>query len=361
LYQSLPRKYKLYGRPQKELLAFLEQTPEPALICIGSMMTYWLPGVAETVRNVAAVHPNAPICIGGAAARLMPDVFRKNFPGAMIGASLEGSKAMRLCGSLPPLKSGAPVSLLGGLQLLDKPSHGPILMSLGCPMACSYCASHLLQGDFRLRPIELVMQEIRYCIEHFRICNFSFYDDALLFRPDQGIVPLLDSLSSLRLSVTLHAPNGLHLRFIDDRIAGLLKAAGFATLRFGYESGLSGYGSDTSAKTTRREVKEKIACLKNAGFEKKEIGVYVMAGLEGQEPSAVVEEIEFIASLGVQAKPVYLSPVPGTALFERYALRFPQIRVDPFWHNDMFFITRLPGWSWEAVETIRSKVNELNK
>ena len=135
---------------------------------------------------------------------------------------------------------------------------------------------------------------------------------------------------------------------------------GFVTLRFGYESGDPHHAADRNSKITRREVGQKTAHLIKDGFRGKDIGVYVMAGLEGQKPSDVIEEIEFIASLGVQAKPVYLSPVPTTPLFERYSEAFPQLRTDPLWHNDVFFITQLPGWSVEAVEEIRTRVAELN-
>jgi hypothetical protein len=361
LYRSLPRKYKLYGRPQKEFMAFFEMSPEPDLVCIGSMMTYWLPGVAAAVRIVRDAYPKVPLLIGGIAARLMPDAVKKVIPGIMIGGTLDGSLAVPfLDKTIRVLKKEEPLSLLGGLQLLDKPRHGPILTSLGCPMACSYCGSRLLQGEFRRRPRDLVVREISFCSEHYQAVDFAFYDDALLFEPGRGITPLLADLASRQLTMRLHAPNGLHLRFIDERLAEQLKTAGFAALRFGYESGAAEYGADTSMKITRQEAKEKIGFLAKAGFDKSDIGVYVMAGLPGQMPLQVIEEVAFVASLGVKAKPVSCSPVPGTPLFERYAQQFPQLRTDPLWHNDTFFITQLPGWNWDAVEALRLKTAELN-
>jgi radical SAM superfamily enzyme YgiQ (UPF0313 family) len=144
-------------------------------------------------------------------------------------------------------------------------------------------------------------------------------------------------------------------------MAAALKTAGFTTLRFGYENGSAVYGKETSRKADRRELSAKIALLKKAGFTKNDIGVYVMAGLPGQSPAQVHEELDFTASCGVLAKPVFLSPVPGTVLFEHYAANFPQVKADPLWHNDVFFITQLPGWNWEEMERIRLRVRELNK
>jgi radical SAM superfamily enzyme YgiQ (UPF0313 family) len=77
-----------------------------------------------------------------------------------------------------------------------------------------------------------------------------------------------------------------------------------------------------------------------------------MAGLSGQLPADVIKEIEFAASLSVKVKPVFLSPVPHTPLYEKYAAIFPELNADPLQHNDTFFITRLPGWNAEEAQRI---------
>ena len=139
-----------------------------------------------------------------------------------------------------------------------------------------------------------------------------------------------------------------------------MKEAGFVTLRFGYETGASRYASDRNRKSSRDELAGTIRILQDAGFDAKTIGIYVMAGLDGQLPQQVIGELDFVASVGAKVKPVYLSPVPGTPLFDRYAEKFPAIRFDPLWHNDTFFITQLPGWSFDAVESVRIRAAELN-
>jgi hypothetical protein len=74
----------------------------------------------------------------------------------------------------------------------------------------------------------------------------------------------------------------------------------------------------------------------------------------------VIDDMQFISSLGVLAKPVYISPVPHTALFDRYATAYPQITTNPLAHNDLYFITQLPGWDFNQTERIRILARELN-
>jgi hypothetical protein len=364
LYRSIPRKYKLYGRPQKELRDFLATTPQPDLICIGTMMTHWLPGVVETVKVIRELHPQVPLLIGGIAARLMPSAVNALLPTALVCAGVleaVGTPQLRLHDTLPPLRVDDSPSLIGGLRMLDKAYHGAALISQGCPFACSFCASPLLAGKFRFRPRHLIIEEIAYFAGRFGISDVAFYDDALLVRPREGIFPLLKEVADRGIRLRFHAPNGLHLQYLSDETARTLKAAGFATLRFGYESGAASQSSDISEKINRKDLGEKIACVRSAGFAPEELGVYVMAGLWGQPPSQVLEEMEFVASCGVKVKPVFLSPVPGTPLFERYARLFPQIKTDPLWHNDVFFITKIDKWDWEAVEKVRIRAKELNQ
>jgi hypothetical protein len=85
-----------------------------------------------------------------------------------------------------------------------------------------------------------------------------------------------------------------------------------------------------------------------------------MGGLPDQTIEEMRDEMRFIASLAILVKPVFLSPVPFTKLFSRYARQFPRLETDPLFHNDTFFISRLPGWSAAAVEEIKAEAREMN-
>jgi hypothetical protein len=67
-----------------------------------------------------------------------------------------------------------------------------------------------------------------------------------------------------------------------------------------------------------------------------------------------------VASLSVKTKPVFVSPVPRTPLFERYAAAHPVLRHTPLSHNDSYFITLLPGWDATAVQHVMDLAKAKN-
>jgi hypothetical protein len=358
LYNDINRKYKIYGCPEEELKTFLQSIPTPDLICLGSMMTYWADGVLETARQIRNVFSDIPLILGGIAAQLIPDYFKTHIKNCQIAGSLFTDTKTDTC-----LQLAAPISSHDSLTpafSFSKSPHGALLLSLGCPLLCSYCASSTLQPSFIQRPVSTISQEIEYMVLEKKVTDFAFCDDALLYKPQVALIPVLEFVKKSGFNLRFHTPNGLHLRFVEEDLMMQLREAGFKTLRFGYESSALKHRDDTCGKGIRKEVAEKIALIKKCGFKSSEVGVYIMAGLKDQTPSEVLEEMDFIGSLGINVKPVFLSPVPGTPLYKNYIQQFPQLGHDPLWHNDSFFITQLPGWNTDLVEEIRLKARALN-
>lgn len=363
LYKNIKRKYKLYGRPQSELINFLSDIDDPDLVCIGTMMTYWAPGVIQTIKIIKEQLPNVPVIIGGIAARLFSHYFKNRLPGCITSDSILTTNRINLPQPVhSALKAlSKPTSLLGGLECLDHATHGPVLLSFGCPMKCSYCASRVLQKDFYHRSIKTTIREILYLNERFGVSDFAFYDDALLVKPDQVLIPFLKKINEYKIPFRFHTPNGLHLQFITEEISDLMKENGFKTIRLGFESGSKKYADDTNYKSGFDMLEKKVSILQKSGFDKNDIGVYIMGGLKDQKPLEMLKEMEYAGSLGIKIKPVFLSPVPHTELFKYYSHFFPQIKSDPLWHNDTFFITSLAQWDFDSVEMIRKKSREINQ
>jgi hypothetical protein len=357
LFEHINRKYKLYGRPQEELKAYLSSIPRPDIICLGTMMTYWADGVIVTARIIREFFPDTHILLGGIAAQLIPEYFTKNIPDCQTAGVLFTAPDNPAIPFAAPLSTSD--SFVPALKHVLRP-HGALLLSLGCPLACSYCASRTLQKQFVNRPFDTVRQELDYYVNFLNVKALAFCDDALLVNPEHGLYPLIDYIRDNNIQVTLHTPNGLHLRYATEPLMQRLYDAGFRTLRFGFESSLSKHKSDTCGKIQRDNLTESIRSIKNCGFSGTDIGIYIMAGLNDQTPQDVIDEMEFIGSLDVQVKPVFLSPVPSTPLYKKYLSRFPQLATNPLWHNDTFFITQLPHWDDEAVENVRYTSKVIN-
>jgi len=364
LYNAIPRSYKEYGISERSFLHRLRAMDPVDLVAVGSSMTYWIGGLKRTVTLTATHLPKTPVVVGGQCAFLLENCLRRTFalfPNVSVVAQRTASLSQ--IGPFPlPVRAELPdlcgwhAEMTGAIRF----NHAPILSSIGCPLRCSYCASRTLVGPFIRRNIAQVLDEIRFFYHEYGVCNFSLYDDAFLYPSDGDALRLLRGIGALNLPLRVHVPNGLHLAWVTPAIADALQAAGCMTLRFGYESGDAAYERDTCKKAGENILTTGIDRLKQAGFPGKRIGIYCMGGLPGQLPSDMERECHYIAARGVQVKPVFLSPVPHTPLFEHYAARDPLLRQDPLSHNDLFYVTRLPGWDWEAMEAIRNLCRQQN-
>ncbi|MFP4012837.1 MAG: B12-binding domain-containing radical SAM protein [Chitinispirillaceae bacterium] len=357
LYNSVQRKYKMYGISPDDFKTKLSRIPSPDVICVGSMMTYWLPGVSETIRLIRCVHPKSPLVVGGIAAQLFGDYVAKSHPDIVLAHKDCEIAGIRFSNRIAD-QNWTP-GLIAGIKAAGNVPHGPVLTSLGCPLSCSYCASKKLQPRFTHRPPGLVSQEIHFMSDSLHIRDFAFYDDALLAKAEGSLFPLAEKLGNLKNKLRFHTPNGLHLKYLNRKVLDCLKSLNVTTLRFGYETAMNRYRNSTDGKITSSLLQEKTALLRATGFVRN-VGIYLMAGLPEQKPEDVLEEMDKVSSCGVMVKPVFLSPVPGTPLFNVYSKQFPQLLADPLWHNDTFFITKLPGWNSDAMEKVRKKAKELN-
>jgi hypothetical protein len=364
IYKSVKRKYKIYGQPAERLEEYLLSISSPDVILIGSGMTYWLHGLVATVFAVKKHFSDIPVIIGGISAQLVPDHIKSAVSGVFVFSGSLFDESLKRQSHIPFISdletdSWEP-SMSDAFPYVKITHHAPVLTSFGCPLSCTYCASKILQKTFFIRKRRTVINEILSANRNYGIHDFAFFDDALLFEPEKNIIPLLESLIDLCSGIRLHTPNGLHVKMLSTNILDLMKQAGFATLRLGYESSDSRYFKDTNSKAGRKILAEKIKTAFDCGFSGSSIGVYIMAGLPGQTPDDVSDEIKFVTSLSVKAKPVFLSPVPHTIMYERYIEMFPWLDKDPLYQNDSFFITALPGWNSDCIQNTMDLAKACN-
>jgi radical SAM superfamily enzyme YgiQ (UPF0313 family) len=357
---TFPRHYHRYGISPELVRCHLTHLPVPDLILVTAMMTYWYPGVFALIDLLHRSFPGRPVVLGGNYVTLCPDHAR------LSGADfcLAGPAEAALPGLLREMTGGeanlvAPGERLDAypypaFDLIAHPVQVPIMTSRGCPYRCTYCASHLTAGPFRQREPDKVAQEIRHWHRRLGVRHFSFYDDALLVRPQEMAIPLLKVLIAQGDPLSFHCPNGLHVREITSEIGSLMRRAGFQTIRFGFESSDRSRQCETGGKVNNEEFRQAMAYLREAGFTGPEIGVYLLCGLPGQEAREVAESIRFVREAGARPIIAEYSPIPGTALWPEALARSPYpLAAEPLFHNNTLLPCRHPGLTYGDYQRLK--------
>jgi radical SAM superfamily enzyme YgiQ (UPF0313 family) len=135
-------------------------------------------------------------------------------------------------------------------------------------------------------------------------------------------------------------------------VARWLQRAGFATLRLGVETVALG-PERLDQKIQGGELEEALANLEEAGFHPKEIGVYLLLGLPGQEEEEVISSIRRVKELGGTPVLAQYSPIPGTTLWpQAVAASRYDLESDPLFHNNSLFPC-WPQFSWERYSRLK--------
>jgi molybdenum cofactor biosynthesis enzyme MoaA len=353
-----PRRYHRYGIPPSLAQGEIKKIPPPDAVLVTSGMTYWYPGVRETISFCRRFFPDAPIILGGIYATLLPE------------------HALEVTGADLVIPGGEPGTIqreLSRILPLGEPKEEPfpppawdiarghrsiaVKTSEGCPFRCSYCASRLLSPRHTLRPVQEVVEEITHSLKLLGAEDVAFYDDALLFNAESHILPILRGLSSLG-PIRIHCPNGLHARYIDPEMAKELRHHGFYTIRLGLESSNPSFHSQMDSKLTIEEFRLAVESLMEAGYKGRDIGVYILAGLPGQTIEDLENTVRFVLDLGLRPHLAEYSPIPGTDLWEeaKEASPFP-ISQEPLFHNNTLLPCRGKRLSYEEFMSLKAKLH----
>lgn len=352
------RVYARYGILPDIFKKELQRVSRPKAILMTSLMTYWYPGVIETIRMVKEVHPSTPVILGGIYARLCTDHARSHCIADHVISSSEPSELLGLLNDLEifpdDAMKGQRTYSWPAFDLLTRLDYICLLTSTGCPYRCRYCASAFLNPHFRQRDHNDVFEEILYWHREYRIIDFAFYDDALLVNGQGHFIPLMERIVSSGLRLRFHTPNAIHIREIDLEVARLMKRAGFVTLRIGLETADFGLHRPLDNKIAEGEFERGVKNLLKVGFHPSQIGAYILVGVPNQSVQAVKETIDFVAANGVMPYLAEYSPLPHTELWkEAVSSSEYDLENEPLFHNN----TLLPCWD----QSKRAKLSELKQ
>jgi pyruvate-formate lyase-activating enzyme len=349
--KSIPRHYSRYGIPEEMLLKGLSFIEEIDLICITSGMTFWYPGIFKLIEIIRKFFNKVPIILGGIYATLCYEHAKKYSDVDIVFNGTGELEVLKLIADLtnfelPTPNSEPRTSLYPAFDLYPQLHYACIATSRGCPFRCVYCASHFLSKGFVRRDPQKVVREIEHWTTRYGVSNIAFYDDAFLVEPSKHFIPMMKEVMEREILCNFHTPNALHIKEIDEEVAELLFQSGFKTIRLGFESSIKTTQIETGGKVNNKEFQRAVRNLTKAGYSKKEIGVYIMAGLPGQRVGEVEESIAFVRETGAKPMLVEYSPIPHTPLFEKAKkMSSFDLEYEPLFHNNSILPCQWDGFT----------------
>jgi len=359
--EDVPRNFSRYGIRKKWFREDLLSIQKPDLVLVTSMMTYWYTGVKETIGVIKDTFPDVPIVLGGIYASLCHEHAQKYSGAHRIEAGPGEECILNLVDDYAGFSVKArfdPDDIdtypYPAFDLQRKIAYIPLLTSKGCPFTCKYCASHFLNPKRMVRNPESVVEEIRCWHEKYKVKDFVFYDDALLVDAEKHAVPMLEGIINTGLKVRFHTPNAVHIREISRQTARLMLRAGFKTLRLGLETTDFDLRNELDKKVTVAEFVRAVTCLREAGFDKNMMGVYLLAGLPGQKTELIENSIETVRQMGATPILAYYTPIPHTVLWpSAVASSRYDLESDPVFTNNAILPCQDESFSWTKLSHLK--------
>ncbi len=359
--RDVQRTFSRYGIKPRWFEEDLQALQPPDLIMITSLMTYWYTGVQETITILRAFFPHTAIILGGIYASLCDkhasksagadDIFRGPAEDALFGLIAQYTQFT----TAPRFNSQKLDTYpYPALDLQNRVNYVPLLTSRGCPFKCTYCASHFLNPTRMWRSPDSVLEEIKFWHQSYQAQDFVLYDDAFLVDAERHAIPLLEKIIQADMRLRFHTPNALHIRGINTQTARLLFRAGFKTIRLGLETAEFDQREIIDRKVTEEDFRQTAKYLKEAGFEKHQVGAYLLMGLPGQELATVERSIRAVQETQITPILAYYSPIPHTAMWPRAvaASRY-DLEADPIFTNNSIIPCQSEAFNWETVSALK--------
>jgi len=364
--RHFPRKYSRYGILPEWFIQDLKAIKKPDIIMITSIMTYWYPGIQETIACIRSVFRDIPIVLGGIYVRLCLPHAKKNLDADILVSDHGEISILEIITQLTGFQATSQLDM-NKLDTFPRPAWDvqthipfvPLLTTRGCPFRCEYCASGFLEKQIRRHSVDNVCDEIKYWYQKFGVRDFVFYDDALLYQSEKFAIPLLEKILANNYPVRFHTPNAIHVREITQSIAQLLFKAGFKHLRMGLET--MDFAHRLDQKLTFEEFDTAIKNLKQAGFQNHDMGAYLLIGLPEQTDESIIQSIDCVKRSGVQPILAYYTPIPHTKLWPKAVASSPfAIEQDPMYTNNTLFPCQPNGLNWKKLSEYQARAKNKN-
>jgi radical SAM superfamily enzyme YgiQ (UPF0313 family) len=188
----------------------------------------------------------------------------------------------------------------------------PVLASVGCRNHCQFCCTAAMEnGQYHLRPIDVVLQDMRNVR---RLTRRIVFVDTNLYNDREHLAELCERMIAEDFRFIWGSECTLSVGD-DPRILRLLREAGCRLLIIGIESTSQSNLRDMGKPNLVRRYREQLERIRQAGIS---VGGFFMFGMDDDSRSTVEELFRFVRDARISLPLVnLLTPVPGTALFKR--------------------------------------------
>ena len=201
-------------------------------------------------------------------------------------------------------------------QLYVRPDNGElqttILVGRGCNAHCIYCIAPLVGGSsVRYRSVDSVIDEVKFCINKYKIMNFYFLADN--FTADrQWVFDFCKKILANDIAVNWTCNS--RVDSLDDERLSWMKRAGCWGISMGIESGSQEILDKIGKGVKLIKIKNSVALCKKYGM----VGLFhFMIGFPWDSKKTVNATIKFARSLkGGIIEFNIVTPFPGTKLQE---------------------------------------------
>jgi len=112
----------------------------------------------------------------------------------------------------------------------------PIISSRGCPFKCTFCTSALWNYKWRGRSAENVIEEIKECMDKFKIREFHFEDENLTL-DRKRVIRICDGIIKQKLDIEWQTPNGIRASVTTNDVLLKMRKSGCRHISVAPESG----------------------------------------------------------------------------------------------------------------------------
>jgi len=180
-----------------------------------------------------------------------------------------------------------------------------IRVAKGCPHHCFFCLGTPLNGStVRYRSVDLVVAEIKKCIEEYNIRDFIFWSD-IFNQNDEYVQKLCRKIIEENLKINFST--NTRADTINPETLKLMKQAGCNLLSMGIESGNQHILDKIGKRITLSQIENAVKTIHNAGIQ---VYAYYVLGLPWETKETISETYKFAVKLNTE----YASFFTATAL-----------------------------------------------